>query len=375
MCHFGKLWRFCRSLALRGLALTVQVLCLSWAAGLLPAGAGELSEHRLKVGGESRSYLMLQPQGGAGPRPVVIALHGAGQSAEGFRGYFGLDQTARANDFVVVYPQGGGRVWNDGRPAAMRLTGVLRPGDDVPFLVTLAQRLVKEGIADPSRIYLAGISNGGFMVERMACEFAHVFAAYTVIMATAPATYRKTCHPSRPVPIMFIHGTADSVIAYSGFWTPLGATLSAPDSAALFARLNGCGASTRRSLPNRDKWDGTSVTERSWGACRGGSKVRFLTVERGGHQSPARVDTDMAAATPFLGLRNRDIDAGEEAWRFMSAFSLPRPKPEGGERPVAASPLAVPLQSTPEAPSAYAPQTDGRAGQMSGGEAGGSSLW
>ncbi|MGE4373501.1 MAG: PHB depolymerase family esterase [Xanthobacter sp.] len=353
----------------------MQMLCLFLFGGLMPAHAGELTEHRLQVGGETRSYLMLQPQGAPGPRPVVIGLHGAGQSAEGFRGYFGLDETARANDFVAVYPQGDGRVWDDGRPAAMRLTGVLRPGDDVPFLVTLAHKLVQEGIADPSRIYLVGISNGGFMVERMACEFSHVFAAYTVIMATAPTNYREECRPSRPVPIMFIHGTADSVIAYAGFWTPLGATLSAPDSAALFARLNGCGAATKRSLPDRDKWDGTSVSEQSWTQCREGSKVRFLTVERGGHQSPARVETDMSAAASFLGLRNRDIDAGQEAWQFMSAFSLPKPKAEEREKPVAASSRNAPSDPSGQNPSAYAPQMEGRASQPSGGDAGGTSLW
>jgi len=277
---------------------------------------------RIRVGDEDRGYLVSNPAGVTGPGPVVIALHGAAQTPESFQAYFGLDATAAANRFVAVYPEGLGRVWNDGRPAAMRLKAVLRPGDDVAFLLTLVRRLVADGIADPARIYLTGISNGGFMVERMACEHADVFAAFSAIMATAPANAREDCHPARPVPILFVHGTADSVIAYNGFWTPVGATLSAADSAGLFAARNGCGGSSRRKLPDLDWADGTTVSARTWEGCREGATVTLLTVDGGGHQSPARVDTKPDLATPFLGLRNRDIDAGEEIWRFMSAFTL-----------------------------------------------------
>lgn len=307
------------------------------------AAAAGPNRQSLAVGNETRSYLVSNPAGLVGPAPVVIALHGAMQTPESFRAYFGLDAAAAAHGFVAVYPEGEGKVWNDGRPAAMRLKAVLRPGDDAAFLVALARRLVADGIADPARIYLTGISNGGFMVERMACEFADLFAAYSVIMATTPANAREDCHPARPVPILFIHGTADTVITYNGFWTPVGATLSAPDSADFFARLNGCGGATKRSLPDLDRLDGTTVTERTWQGCADGATVTLLSVEGGGHQSPARVETRPDLATPFLGLRNRDIDAGEEVWRFMSTFPLAPPAPpEQGAVAPGPSPVPAP---------------------------------
>ena len=330
-----------------------------WPAVLLLLGlgggavAGEVEEHRLSVVGEERRYLVVTPQPRPdqppGPRPVLIALHGAMQTPESFRAYVGFDAAAEANGFVVVYPQGEGKVWNDGRPAAMRLKLMLRPGDDEAFLIALARRLVAEGVADPARLYLAGISNGGFMVQKMACEQAGLFAAYVAIMATAPANYREECRPARPVPILFIHGTADPVITYDGFWTPVGATLSAPDSAALYARLDGCAGHEQRTLPDRDPFDGTRVVERRWPSCRNGAAVALMSVERGGHQSPARVDTQPDLATPFLGLRNRDIDAGEEIWRFVSAFSLPV---EG--RPAESGPGAKPPAKPPAKPAAAA---------------------
>lgn len=313
------------------------VLALGLLLPALAAQADSLKEAKLSVNGETRRYLVMTPDGVSSPAPVVIALHGAAQTPESFRAYFGLDAAASANGFVAVYPEGEGRVWNDGRPAAMRLKLVLRPGDDVAFLVALVHRLIADGIADPARIYLTGISNGGFMVQRMACEFPDLFAAYSAIMATAPANYREECHPARAVPILFIHGTADSVIAYDGFWTPVGSTLSAPDSARLYAGLDGCPSPTRRELPDLDPSDGTTAVLRRWEGCRDGTAVELITVERGGHQSPARVDTRPDLATPFLGLRSRDIDAGEEVWRFMSAF--------GGGASAQAGPVPLPPPS------------------------------
>lgn len=326
----------------------------------LPGFARAAEERSLQVGPENRTYLLVAPDDAPGPRPVLIALHGAWQTSESFRAYAGFDAAAKGNGFVVVYPQGEGRVWNDGRPAAMRLKAMLRPGDDEAFLVTLARKLVEDGIADPARIYLAGISNGGFMVEKMACQQAQLFAAYVAIMATAPANYREECHPARPVPILFIHGTADSVIAYDGFWTPVGATLSAPDSARLYAALDGCGTSERRKLPDLDPSDGTTVREQRWSGCRDGVEVALMSVELGGHQSPARVDTKPDLATPFLGLRSRDIDAGEEIWRFVSAYTLAPAgaEPAGavpGVAPARAGPAAARTGATPAVSAASAP--------------------
>lgn len=365
-------------------------LFLLW-SGSAPLHAESVKDLRLSVNGETRRYVVVTPDGVTTPAPTVIALHGAAQTPESFRAYFGLDAAAAKHGFVAVYPEGEGRTWNDGRPAAMRLKMMLRPGDDVAFLVALARRLAADGIADPNRIYLTGISNGGFMVQRMACEHAELFAAYSAIMSTAPANYKEECQPSKPVSIQFIHGTADSVIGYAGFWTPLGSTLSAPDSARLYAALDGCGPATSTKLPDLAPDDGTTAELRRWEGCRDGSAVELITIERGGHQSPAMVETKPDLATPFLGLRSHDIDAGEEIWRFMSVYGgvpaaavpaapprKPKPKPAGsaakppattsapadGSKPAEAKPTAAKPQGANAAPpTASAGAASGTAGQ------------
>ncbi|WP_127091738.1 alpha/beta hydrolase family esterase [Aquabacter cavernae] len=319
------------------------------------------SMERIQVGSETRSYLLSRPAGPvpAQPRPTIIALHAAGQTSEGLRDYLGLEPAAQREGYVTVYPQGIGHVWNDGRPAAMRLKAVLTPGDDVPFLVALAQRLVEQGIADPARLYLMGISNGGFMVERMACEFAGLFAAYSVAMATAPANYREECHPERPVPIMFVHGTADGVIAWNGFWTPLGATLSAPDSAALYAKLDQCSEASDQDLPDIVGMDATTVSVRRYTQCADGVEVVLYKINRGGHQSPARVETKPGLATPFLGLRNRDIDMGEESLAFFARFRLGPPPAEMGAVPL---PVPSPLKGSGQRRAEGAPKSPAQRG-------------
>ncbi|TCT00541.1 alpha/beta hydrolase family esterase [Aquabacter spiritensis] len=335
-------------------------LILIAAAGTAPAAARSEKVERLRIGAEERTYLLSLPDatGPEKPRPTIIALHAAGQTSDGLRDYLGLEPAADREGYVTVYPQGINRVWNDGRPAAMRLKALLTPGDDVPFLVALTQRLVEQGIADPARIYLTGISNGGFMVERMACEFSGLYAAYAVAMATAPANYREECRPDRPVPIMFVHGTADGVIAWDGFWTPLGATLSAPDSAALFARLDGCAETTLTPLPDIEPLDGTTVSVRRWSDCTGGVEVVLYRIERGGHQSPARTETKPGLATPLLGLRNRDIDMGEEALAFFARYPAPLGlAPAGARVPLPTrSPLKDGAQRRAERPLSIQPQ-------------------
>lgn len=319
------------------------------------------SVERIQVGSETRSYLISRPAGPspAQPRPTIIALHAAGQTAEGLKDYLGLEPASQREGYVTVYPQGIGHVWNDGRPAAMRLKAVLTPGDDVPFLVALAQRLVEQGIADPARLYLMGISNGGFMVERMACEFAGLFAAYSVAMATAPANYREECRPDRPVPIMFVHGTADGVIAWNGFWTPLGATLSAPDSAALYAKLDQCAQASDQALPDIVGMDATTVSVRRYTDCAEGVEVALYKIDRGGHQSPARVETKPGLATPFLGLRNRDIDMGEESLAFFARFQLGPPPASLGGVPM---PVPSPLKSSMQRRAEGAPRAPAQRG-------------
>jgi polyhydroxybutyrate depolymerase len=293
---------------------------LALVAGLMAKPATATEVRQLVVGGEQRSFRLYVPPEARGRRlPLVVALHGAVQSAAEFENDLGLNRVARREKFAVVYPEGINRVWDDARPPMMRLGYVVPPGDDVPFLVSIVRRLVNEGIADPSRVYVAGLSMGGFMAARMACERGDLFAALAMMAATVPEEYKKTCAPRRPLPAMLIHGTFDPIIPYFGM--PMGGAgiLSAVDTAQLFADLSGCMAYTDSARPSLDRSGRVEI--RRWSICRDNASVLLYKIPGGGHLPPSaeagRGDTFVSM---FLLERSHAIDAAEEIWDFFSQF-------------------------------------------------------
>ena len=103
-----------------------------------------------------------RPDGAAGPRPLIVLLHGAALSGAITRDLMPLSSLAREAGIAVAYPDAVGLLWNDAS-LARELPGALSGADDVAVLDALIDRLVAEGVADPSAIQLAGVSNGGMM--------------------------------------------------------------------------------------------------------------------------------------------------------------------------------------------------------------------
>ncbi len=297
--------------------LVLAALALAFCTGA--AGATEIRD--LVVNGIKRNYRLFLPSDlRSVPVPVVIALHGAVQTAKEFESDLGMNRIAEREKFAVVYPQGLNRVWKDGRPAAIRLQFLLEPGDDVAFLTALTRRLVDEGIADPRRVYLTGLSMGGFMTERMACEQADLFAAIAVIAATAPKKYRQACKPSRPMPALIMHGTADPISSWYGVVLPGAELLSVTETAQFFADLAGCMASSE-DMPSGGLKENSAVSVRRWSLCRDNSAVLLYRIKGGGHLPPSldpgRGETLVAM---LLGERSHAINAAEEIWNFFRPF-------------------------------------------------------
>ena len=138
------------------------------AAAIVVQSHAHADELRVKTRNGDRTAIVLPA--GRGPAPTVIVLHGAFSSAAWTARHYGFAEAAAARGFAAVFPQGLRGCWNDGRnPFPWR-------ANDVAFLKVLAGELMAEGVADPSRIYLAGVSNGGMMAMRMLCEASDLFA-------------------------------------------------------------------------------------------------------------------------------------------------------------------------------------------------------
>ncbi|HVH07504.1 MAG TPA: PHB depolymerase family esterase [Myxococcota bacterium] len=312
------------------LVLLVVVAAALWVAlgRFVPAPepplSAKIAEGTLDFGGRTRHYLVYVPAR-VGPQPaLVLAFHGSmGDGAQARAGYgYAFDRLADEHGFVVVYPDGVERHWNDCRkraPYAAHALGI----DDVGFVRALVDRFAQERGIDRTRVYATGVSNGGQMAIRLALEAPELVRAVAPVIASVPATENMDCKPKEvPVSILFMNGSADPFNPYGGgdvvlygVWGNRGKVLSTVDSAIYFAALAGyAGEPQRDTLPDRDPTDGSTVERARWTE-PGKKTVVLYTIRGGGHTIPHPV----ARIPRLLGRTNADITAADEIWAFFAA--------------------------------------------------------
>lgn len=290
------------------------VLTLGLAAALsFPAVAATPSvERTLQVGGRERSYHLYRPVGLAkdAPVPLVVMLHGGLGSGEQAEEAYGWDREAERGGFVVVYPDGVGRTWNAGGeccgPAKRKAV------DDVGFLDTLLDTVARDEHIDRRRIYLAGMSNGGAMTYRYACEGKVALAA----IGPVATSFTYACPKVSPLPVMAIHGLDDKTVPFGGgagrrvrnlIWQPVQASLD------LFRDAASCGAPSLRQ-------EGEVTT--STAQCEKGREVVLITVSGSGHQWPgSKREEGLGARLLHLDAPSEAFDATARLWGFFRRYA------------------------------------------------------
>lgn len=310
--------------------MTHRILLALHALTLLAcAGPAEALDTRtLSHGGRTRTYHVRTPTGWTAERrwPLVLALHGGGGKGSTFDAWTtagALGREADRRGIVVVYPQGVERAWRDGRKDHLRgkTTGI----DDVGFISALIDVLVQSTAVDPRRVYATGISNGGFMSYRLACDLPHKLAAVAPVTANLPLALQERT-PAQPISLMVVNGTADPLVPYGGgevrllrFGRGRGRILSTDATLRWWAGRNGCPLTpSRTTLADADPADGTRVTRVTYSGGRGGSEVVLLKVTGGGHTWPG--GTQYLPAR-LIGRTSRDIDATREILTFFARHS------------------------------------------------------
>ncbi|WP_306371355.1 PHB depolymerase family esterase [Nocardiopsis sp. CC223A] len=269
-----------------------------------PHQPGETARYSLVSGGVEREYLVRLPRDYTPGRtwPVLLAYHGRGGGAEGMAGYSGLTGLPA----VVVLPdallgEGGRSAWQ-GAPYSP-------PGvDDVAFTRALLDTVESRTCVDRTRVYAAGMSNGGGFTAVLACAAPERIAAIAPV-AAAFYPHGLECDTSRAVPVVSFHGTDDSTIPYTG--DPGRGLPDVADWNADRAAANGC-----RRGPEAERL-GPDVTALEWTGCAGGADVRHLVVAGGGHTWPG------AASAGGSGRTTDTVRACRELWRFVARHRLP----------------------------------------------------
>jgi polyhydroxybutyrate depolymerase len=286
------------------------VLCVVACAHVGVAVDPELRDGAITVDGRERRFLFWDAGPGA---PLVLSLHGRAGTTRGQEKLASLLPIARREKFTLVLPEGLHESWHDGRdygPSADE--GV----DDVKFLSAVIDEFVGAHHADPRRVYVMGMSNGGFMTLTLVCRLADKLAGAASITGQLAKNHEHDCPMTRPVPVALFLGTDDPLVPFAGGQVAKvrGETLSAKDTFVLLAKKNGCeGEPTVTPLPDLDPADGTRVTlTRAGGKCS--APVQLFTIEGGGHTWPGGWQY---ALERLIGRTSRDVNASEAAWAFF----------------------------------------------------------
>jgi polyhydroxybutyrate depolymerase len=292
----------------------------SFAPPLPPLGA-TVRRDMVQVGGRGRTYLVYVPANLPPKAPLVIVLHGSGMDGARMRlctGYE-FDSLADQHGFVVLYPDGYRRNWNDCRKNAA-FPAKRESIDDMSFIRALIARVMVEQAIDEKRVYVFGYSNGGHMAFRLAMEAPVEIAAVAAVAASLPMPDGSSCpQQGRTSRVMLINGTSDPINPCKGGPVTLfgfasrGSVMSSMASAQHFAERNGIASPPiPGQIPKGTSDDITSVETLTW-HLKGEPYCRLYTVRGGGHVIPQR-----AYRFPrLLGKTASTLDAPREAVRFF----------------------------------------------------------
>ncbi len=235
------------------------------------------------IGGKQRTAIVHVPPGYAtSPVPLVVNMHGSQSTAAAQEGFSGMDVTADADTFIVVYPQadipaGGGFEWNvPGQPLFGGAAVPAGSPNDVSFIEKLVDSLEQNYCIDRNRVFATGFSGGARMASQLGCDASKIFAA---VAPVSGLRFPSPCPSTRAVPVAAFHGTADPVDPYTGhgqkYWT-----YSVPVAAGRWAVHNRCSKSAANSLP------ATGVELTTYAHCADGAAVELYSIVGEGHEWP-----------------------------------------------------------------------------------------
>ncbi|HTU61807.1 MAG TPA: PHB depolymerase family esterase [Polyangiales bacterium] len=253
------------------------------------------------------------------PTPVVFCFHGLGQDALLFcLNGAGMPEKSDKEGFILVMPNGFANSWNGGTccgdAAAQKL-------DEIGFVRALFAEVGKHLNIDLTRVYATGLSNGGYMSFRVACEASDIFTAVAPgagaigsadIGGGTQAESDITACMAKGVSVLAIHGTEDGLVAYS---------VHKP-SLDRIAEQNGCMLTTKPATQPVSMGDTTCT---SYEGCPAGVDVTGCSVQGGGHVwfgSP-NCGTGVDAACAIVGANSTSITNTDVIWEFFRKHARP----------------------------------------------------
>lgn len=283
--------------------------------------SGGLQTVSISVGGLERRFLVHVPATVEARPGAILVLHGGRGTGEGIMETSGMNAAADEGGFLAVYPEaaGEGARWNSG-------TAVSAGGpDDIAYLRAVIAMLQNDYNLDPARVFATGISSGGSMLYGIACQAPDLVGAIAPVASNLSEGQRAACAPGGGTPIMMFSGTADPLMTFTGGPATLqignqpenagtDPLMSAPDTLAFWAGVNGCGPASETELRDSSN-DGTTVTEISHDC--GANATTMYRINGGGHAWPGS-----ASSRKITGPTSKDISATATMVQFFAAYGL-----------------------------------------------------
>lgn len=237
----------------------------------------------------------------AGNLPLVIFLHGANGNAwnEIQTSYYKI--LADQENFIFLMPQALKGTFN-GSTLYQWNAHYIFPWDDAAFIGMLIDYLNSKFKVDLDRVYLSGMSNGGFMTFFAARDLQDRIAAIAPIAGLFSMNVFQNYTLSRPMPLCYMHGTEDNIVVMNG-------SPSLDEILDRWRQINGCSFSPEViQLPDISTSDHSTVTLHRYS---GDAEILFYEIIGGGHSIPGNEPG-----------ANMDINAFVEIWKFFSRQSL-----------------------------------------------------
>jgi polyhydroxybutyrate depolymerase len=258
--------------------------------------------------GITRNYILFIPSSydPATPAPLVFSFHGYSSNASLNANYTGFTAIADTAGFILVHPDGtldgtGTSHWNVGGWT------VGSQIDDVGFTEAMIDEISASYNVNANRIYSCGMSNGGYMSFKLACELSDRFAAIASVTGSMTPQISNACNPSHPTPILQLHGTADPTVPYNGSPTW---TLAIDDVIDYWVGFNNCNTTPIiTAIDDNDSSDGTNVDHFVYAGGDNGVTTEHFKVYNGEHD--------------WFGVwGNMDISSSIEIWKFFSRYDI-----------------------------------------------------
>ncbi len=276
-------------------------------------------------GGVKRTFLLHVPRSysPSQPVPLVVVLHGDSSSAREMEELTRLNPLSARDGFIVVYPEGVSRGWNDGL-SKQALRGRRGEADDVGYLAQIVAALSSSYQIDPRRVYLVGYDEGAMMGFRAICELPGLFAGIASVMGTMPVSVYKRCAATEAISILLINGAEDRLIPLeerdrARFRLP--ELVSVEQTARFWADVNRCSPlpayKTRLDLDVRRSG---FAREAVYPQCRSNTQVMIFALHGSGHGWPEATLSPLMgfAAKQVLGASLEGQNVSDVVWRFLS---------------------------------------------------------